>query len=96
MLAITGFKHGGLKRFHRKHDASKLPKQYLNRIENILLVLDSGNPLGNLAIPGYRLHPMKGDRKGVWSVTVTGNWRITFRVDRGDAYDVDLVDYHRK
>ncbi len=58
--------------------------------------LDSGNPLGNLAVPGYRLHPLKGDRKGVWSVTATDNRRITFRVERDDAYDVDLEDYHKK
>jgi proteic killer suppression protein len=44
--------------------------------------------------PGWRLHPLKGDLDGLWSVTVTGNWRIVFRFDNGRAFDVDLVDYH--
>ncbi|MDQ3687321.1 MAG: type II toxin-antitoxin system RelE/ParE family toxin, partial [Acidobacteriota bacterium] len=45
-------------------------------------------------LPGYRLHELKGDRKGTWSLTVSGNWRITFTFSEGDAYDVDLEDYH--
>ena len=44
--------------------------------------------------PGWRLHPLKGDLKGLWSVTITGNWRVIFRFEDGDAFDVDLVDYH--
>jgi toxin HigB-1 len=48
----------------------------------------------DLDLPGYRLHPLRGDLKGQWSVTIPGNWRILFRFEDGDAYDVDLVDYH--
>jgi len=48
----------------------------------------------DLDMPGYRLHALKGDRKGFWSVTISGNWRIIFRIVEGDVYDVDLVDYH--
>ena len=44
--------------------------------------------------PGWRLHPLKGDLKGFWSVTITGNWRLIFRFEDGDAFDLDLVDYH--
>jgi proteic killer suppression protein len=47
-----------------------------------------------LALPGYALHPLKGDLKGFWSVKVSGNWRIVFRFEAGEAYDVDLTDYH--
>jgi proteic killer suppression protein len=47
-----------------------------------------------LDLPGFRLHPLKGDLKGFWSITVSGNWRIIFRFEQGDAFDVDLVDYH--
>jgi toxin HigB-1 len=48
----------------------------------------------DLDLPGYRLHPLKGDLKGYWTVTISGNWRIIFRFEDGDALDVDLVDYH--
>ncbi|MGH8602978.1 MAG: type II toxin-antitoxin system RelE/ParE family toxin [Gammaproteobacteria bacterium] len=48
-----------------------------------------------MGLPGFRLHPLKGDLKGLWSVSVSGNWRIIFRFEEGHAYDVDLVDYHR-
>ena len=47
-----------------------------------------------MALPGFRLHPLKGKLKGRWSVSVSGNWRIVFRFEKGNAYDVDLVDYH--
>jgi proteic killer suppression protein len=45
-------------------------------------------------LPGYRLHPLKGELKGLWSVTISGNWRLTFRIKSGNAFDVDLTDYH--
>jgi proteic killer suppression protein len=45
-------------------------------------------------LPGYRLHRLKGEWKGYWSVTISGNWRIVFRFEDGDAFDLDLVDYH--
>ena len=48
----------------------------------------------DLNMPGYRLHRLKGDLKGFWSITISGNWRVVFRFDSGDAHDVDLVDYH--
>ena len=48
----------------------------------------------DLDLPGYRLHPLKGERKGLWSVTVSGNWRVTFRIENGNVLDVDLTDYH--
>lgn len=44
--------------------------------------------------PGFALHPLRGDRRGFWSVRVSGNWRVIFRFEEGDAFDVDLVDYH--
>jgi proteic killer suppression protein len=47
-----------------------------------------------MSLPGYRLHPLKGDLKGFWSVTVRANWRIIFRFEENDAFDVELIDYH--
>jgi toxin HigB-1 len=60
----------------------------------MLTVLDSATTLQALDLPRYRLHPLKGDLKGFWSVTVRANWRIIFRFDGEDAFDVELTDYH--
>jgi len=57
-------------------------------------VLDAASSALDLAAPGSRLHELKGDQEGVWFVTVSGNWRITFRFTGGNAHDVDLIDYH--
>ena len=56
--------------------------------------LDAARVHSDLALPGYRLHPLKGDLREFWSIAISGNWRIIFRLEDGDVYDVDLVDYH--
>lgn len=66
----------------------------LSRLSDVLGHLDRAESPGDLDLPGYRLHPLKGDLKGYWSVTISGNWRIVFRFEKGDAYEVDLVAYH--
>ena len=60
----------------------------------MLAHLDRARHPSDLDLPGYRLHPLKGDLKGLWSVTISGSWRIVFRLEDGDGFDVDLVDYH--
>ena len=65
-----------------------------NRIMRCLNYLDAAAQPSDLNLPGLRLHQLKGSRKGYWSIRVTGNWRIIFRLDRGNVYDVNLVDYH--
>ncbi len=64
------------------------------KVENILARLDVATEPQALNLPGYRLHQLTGDLKGLWSVTVRANWRIIFRFEDGDACDVELVDYH--
>ncbi len=64
------------------------------RIADILTTLDAAGSAADMDLPGLRLHELKGDQEGVWSVSVSGNWRITFRFLDGNAHDVDLVDYH--
>jgi proteic killer suppression protein len=64
------------------------------RLENILAVLDAAATPQDVDLPGYRLHSLKGDLKGFWAVTVSGNWRVTFRIKDGSVFDVDLTDYH--
>ena len=91
---IKSFRHKGLKRLYDKGDKSRIKPDQIERIENILFVLDESQNPDDLNLPGYRLHPLKGDLKGFWSITVSSNWRIIFRYERGDIYDVDLTDYH--
>ena len=91
---IKGFRHKGLKRLYEKDDRRKLPAQRADKIERILARLDQASKPGDMDLPGYRLHPLKGGLAGLWSVTVSANWRITFRFPGGNAEDVDLVDYH--
>ena len=67
-----------------------------NRIRRRLDVLDAADSLQALGLPGFRLHPLSGDMSGRYSIRVTGNWRITFRFENGDVFDVDLEDYHGK
>ena len=64
------------------------------RVALALADLDDAVKPSDLNLPGYHLHPMKGDMKGFWSISISGNWRIIFRFKEGDAYDVDLIDYH--
>ena len=65
-----------------------------DRIALALADLDDARKPSDLDLPGYRLHPLKGDRSGFWSISISGNWRVVFRFDGGDVYDVELVDYH--
>ncbi len=91
---IKSFRHRGLKRFYEGGDSSKLNADQRGRIEDVLGRLDVAESPGDLGLPGYRLHPLKGEWKAFWSVNVSGNWRIIFRFEAGDVYDVDLIDYH--
>lgn len=69
-------------------------RDLVDTVENILFVLDEALTVQALAIPRYRLHPLKGRLKGYWSVAVKANWRIIFRFEKGHAHDVELIDYH--
>lgn len=91
---IESFRHRGLKRLYQHKDRSGIGGDMLRRVEEILSILDAAETISELDIPGYRLHPLTGPLKGLWSVRVTGNWRIVFRFEDGAAWDVDLVDYH--
>jgi len=91
---IRSFKHRGLKRLYEQGDRSKIRPDLRDIVEDILARLDQAILPQALDLPGYRLHPLKGDMRGFWSVTVRANWRIIFRIENGDAFDVELVDYH--
>lgn len=91
---IRSFRHRGLKRLYERGDKSSMRPDLLETIEDILARLDASTVPQGLALPGYRLHPLKGARQGYWAVTVRANWRIIFRFEGGDACDVELIDYH--
>ncbi|MCY4576756.1 MAG: type II toxin-antitoxin system RelE/ParE family toxin [Chloroflexi bacterium] len=91
---IRSFRHRGLRRLYERDDSSGIGANILNRVTMALADLDNANRPSDIDLPGYRLHRLRGDRTGLWSMTISGNWRITFRFEDGDAYDVDLVDYH--
>jgi len=91
---IRSYRHKGLRLFFEKDDSSKLPPDMLQRIDMILSILDAAEDIEGVDVQTFRLHQLKGDLKGVYAVTVRANWRIIFRFDEGDAFDVDFVDYH--
>ena len=66
----------------------------IERMEVALADLDAARSPRDLAMPGYRLHRLKGNRQDFWSIRISANWRIVFRFDGDDVYDVDLIDYH--
>ena len=91
---IENFTHKGLALFFEDDDRRKIPASHADKIARVLARLNEAVTVQNMGLPGYRLHRLKGDRTGFWSVTVSGNWRIVFRFENGNACDVDLVDYH--
>lgn len=91
---IRSFRHNGLRRFFEDGDRRAVPAERADRIRLILAHLNESRSPDGMALPGLQLHPLKGDRRGFWAVSVSGNWRIVFRFAGADAWDVDLVDYH--
>jgi toxin HigB-1 len=91
---ITSFRHKGLRRLYESDDSRLLPSQMVDRIREILTALDAADNLDGLNRPSFRLHPLKGQLRGFWAVTVRANWRVIFRFADGSVYDVDFVDYH--
>lgn len=91
---IESFRHKGLRLLFAKGDASKLPADMVARIRLILSVLHAAQEIEGMDVPSFKLHQLKGDLKGSYAVTVRANWRIVFRFDAENAYDVDFVDYH--
>jgi proteic killer suppression protein len=91
---IKSFSHKGLRLLFESGSKRGVPSKLADKINRRLDALDAAVHLFDLRLPGFDLHELKGDRKGTWSISLTGNWRITFRFRAGDASDVDLEDYH--
>ena len=83
-----------LRNLFEQDDVRSVGADQVDRLRLILSALDQAGEVQDMNQPTFRLHRLKGDRKGGWAVTVRANWRVTFRFEGGDAYDVDLEDYH--
>jgi proteic killer suppression protein len=94
-MAIQSFRHKGLKRLFDDDDARGIQANFISKLRDMLAAIDAASTVEEIALfPGWRLHRLKGDLAGHWSLTVSGNWRVVFRFESGDAFDLDLVDYH--
>src|SRR5579875_1638216 len=91
---IQRFRHKGLERLFANGDTGGVDAQLAAKLRRMLILLDKGKDPSALDIPGYRLHQLKGDRRGQWAASVSGNWRLVFEFQDGHATNVDLVDYH--
>lgn len=91
---IKSFKHKGLKNFYLKGDASKIQPSHERRLRMILARLESIHQPEDMKLPGFDFHPLRGELKDCYSVSVNKNWRIIFKFNEADAFDVDYIDYH--
>ena len=91
---ITSFAHKGLERFFTKGSASGIQADYAPRIGMILDAIEAATEVMELDLPGFHLHRLKGNKRNMWSVRVSANWRITFEFTDGDAHILNLEDYH--
>lgn len=91
---IKSFNHKGLEKFFKTGSTKGIQSIHANKISRILTVLNSMSELNDLNSPAYRLHPLTGDLKGLWAVTVQANWRISFKFENENVYIVDYKDYH--
>ncbi|HLB88129.1 MAG TPA: type II toxin-antitoxin system RelE/ParE family toxin [Terriglobales bacterium] len=91
---IRSIRHRGLRRLYEDDDPRGVISQHAEKLRDILARLDAAAAVADMDLPGFRLHPLKGELKGFWAVTVRANRRVVFRFAEGDAFDVDYIDYH--
>ena len=94
-MQVVSIRHKALMRLWTKGEIRGLPTEQIKRLRLALAALAATADIQMLLnVPGWRLHELKGDRKGRWSMSITGNWRLTFRLEGDCVHDVDLEDYH--
>ena len=91
---IRTFRHRGLKELYEQGRSSKVAQRHVGKLLRILTALDRSSGPEGMDVPGFRLHPLKGRLRGHHAVSVSANWRVTFRFEDGHAVDVDYLDYH--
>lgn len=96
-MRIRSFRHKGLKRLYEKGAVRGIRSDLVGKVEDILHAIEQARRIEEVGLfPGWKLHPLKGARRGEWSIWVSGNYRLTFRVDAEEISDIDLEDYHGK
>ncbi|MCJ8272192.1 MAG: type II toxin-antitoxin system RelE/ParE family toxin [Psychrosphaera sp.] len=91
---IKSFKHKGLKKFFETGSTAGIQAKHQRKLRMQLAAIDTAATIDDVDLPGFKLHPLKGDRDGVWSITINGNWRVTFEYVNGNAYILNYEDYH--
>lgn len=91
---IKSWKHKGLRKYFEKGNTAGIIVHHANRLDLLLNALDLADKLNDLSLPSFQLHPLTGDRKGIWAISVSGNWRLTFEFNDGDVYILNYEDYH--
>jgi proteic killer suppression protein len=91
---IVSIEHKGLAALHWKDQSKGVMQSLVKRLRQILALLETAKTVDDMNLPGLKLHPLKGNMNGFYSVSVSGNWRVTFRFVDGNAEDVNLIDYH--
>ena len=91
---IQAFKHKGLRQLFESGSSAGINPQHVKRLRQILTLLETTETLDDMDLPGLNLHELKDKRKGAWAVKVSGNWRVTFKLEKGDIFDVNYEDYH--
>ncbi len=91
---IQSFEHKGLRRFYETGSVAGIQARHAGRLRLQLAALETAQVVQDMDIPGFRLHPLKGQMRGRWAITVNGNWRLTFEFRDGHAYVLDYEDYH--
>ena len=91
---IRSIRHKGLRRFYEHDDRRGIDSQHVEKLRDILARLDAAVTVADMEFPGFQLHRLRGELKGFFGVTVRANWRVIFRFEEGDAFDIDYLDYH--
>ena len=91
---IQSFRHKGLKRFFETGSFAGIQAKHAKRLRMQLAALDTARVIDDMDIAGFRLHPLKGEEQGRWSIWVNGNWRLTFALRDGQCFVLDYEDYH--
>jgi len=91
---IKSFKHKGLKKYFETGKTSGIQPKHERKLRMQLAAIDTAQTIEDINLPGFKLHPLKGHRDGIWSITVNGNWRVTFEFINGNAFILNYEDYH--
>ena len=96
-MELDSFRHKAVRRLYEEGKTKGVPPAAVEKLRKLLFTMETAEDLNELEkFPGWRLHPLKGDRRGYWSLTVTGNWRLIFKYDgvENRATDIYFIDYH--